>query len=58
MAKDSQLWTKIQHAFREGKSLKINEDERRQAEKLVKEEKCFWSIDYDHIMAYDRDRDT
>jgi hypothetical protein len=58
MSKVDGLWEKVQAAFREGTSLKIAETDRKQAEKLVREEKCFWSIDYDHIMAYDRDRGT
>jgi len=52
---EKDFWVKIQAAFQRGESLKILENERSVAEKLVSKEKCFWSIDYDHIMAYDGD---
>lgn len=53
---EKDFWVKVQAAFQQGKSLKILENERSVAEKLVAKEKCFWSVDYDHIMAYDADQ--
>ena len=37
-----------------GKSLKISEDQRADAEALVKDGVCYWSLDYDHISVYDK----
>jgi len=54
-SQEKTLWLKVQSAFLQGKSLKILEDERKTASKLVEQEKCFWSVDHDHIMAYDKD---
>ena len=36
-----------------GESIKIDDAERQVAEKLVNTEKLFWSIDRDHVMAYE-----
>lgn len=52
---EKDLWSKVQAAFQDGESYAIDEAERSMAQKLVASEKCFWSIDYDHIQAYDRD---
>ncbi len=48
-----ELLNKVLAAYENGQSLKIKEDERKAAKKLVDKEKCFWSIDHDHIMSYD-----
>jgi hypothetical protein len=53
---EKDFWVKIQAALHRGESLKIIETERSMAEKLVAKEKCFWSIDYDHVMAYEADQ--
>jgi hypothetical protein len=53
---EKDFWVKVQSAFQRGESLKIIEAERSLAEKFVAKEKCFWSIDCDHVMAYDADQ--
>ena len=52
---EKDFWIKVQHAFEAGESLKILESERQMATEFVAKEKCFWSIDYDHVMAYSAD---
>lgn len=49
------LWYRIQKACNEGSSLLLVEEEKEIATKFVKQEKCFWSIDYDHVMPYSID---
>ena len=52
---EKEFWVKIQAAFKDGKSIKVKEEERKAAEKFVDAEKCFWSIDMEHVMAYEAD---
>jgi len=52
---EKDFWIKVQQAFGDGKSLKILESERKLATEFVAKEKCFWSVDYDHVMAYEAD---
>lgn len=52
---EKKLWIKIHKACSQGSSLKISEDEREIVTKFVQQEKCFWSIDYDHVMPYSID---
>lgn len=52
---EKKLWTRVQEAFVLRKSILIEESERKAAEKLVKASKCFWSVDFNHIMAYSKD---
>jgi len=47
------LLNKVLAAYENGESLKIKDEERKAAKKLVERERCFWSIDNDHIMSYD-----
>lgn len=54
-AAEKTLWFKIHKACNQGSSLKITEEEREIAERFVRQEKCFWSIDYDHVMPYSID---
>ena len=47
------LLSKALKAFESRRSISLLESEKKDAEFLVKKEKCFWSVDRDHIMCYD-----
>lgn len=48
------LLSMIIEAANSGKSLKISENQREDATRLVNDGICYWSLDYDHISAYDK----
>jgi hypothetical protein len=51
-AKD--LLKKAQQAACKGIAIDLSENERELAKSLVESEKCFWSLGYDRIMAYEQ----
>jgi len=52
--KEKDLLKKAQAAAYEGVAIEISENERHLAKSLVESEKCFWSLGYDRIMAYEQ----
>jgi hypothetical protein len=51
-AKD--LLKKAQQDASKGIAIDLSENERELAKSLVESEKCFWSLGYDRIMAYEQ----
>lgn len=48
------LLKKAQLAASKGVAVDISENERELANSLVESGKCFWSLSYDRIMAYEQ----
>ena len=52
--KMKELLNKAQLAASKGIAIDVSESEKELAKKLVESEKCFWSLGYDRIMAYEQ----
>ena len=50
---ENDLLKRAYEARDRGESIKIEGQERKVAKILVEKEKLFWSIDTDHVMAYE-----
>jgi hypothetical protein len=49
---EKDLYSLIVEKTFSGTSLKISEEQRKDACSLVEQELCYWSLDYNHISSY------